>query len=115
MEELTIIRPLAFSCPTNICNQIHTEFTTALLLATPEEEQRLLEQFSKLIPTRCKAIGLAGALLSPTLVSFMQRCSPHHSIEQSYGITECGSIAYNDIIDASVEYRLESVLVPELG
>ena len=113
MEELAMIRPSDFSCPPSICNQIHREFTTALLLATQEDEQTLLEQFSKLIPTRCKAICLGGALVSPTVVSFMQRCFPHCSIEQSYGITECGSIAYNNIIDASVEYRLESV--PELG
>ena len=121
MEELALIRPSDFSCPPSICNRIHTEFTAALLIATAQlstddaqaEEQQLLQHFAQLIPTRCKSICLGGALVSPAILRFMKLCFPHCAIEQSYGITECGSIAYNDVIDPSVEFRLESV--PDLG
>jgi fatty acid CoA ligase FadD9 len=121
MEELALIRPSSFGAPPSIWNKIYTEFKTALALITaqypPEaiadEEERLLQRFSKLIPTRCKIITTGGAMVSPAVLHFMQRCFTHCAIYESYGITECGGVTFNNLADYTLEYRLESV--PDLG
>ncbi|CAF5168087.1 unnamed protein product, partial [Rotaria magnacalcarata] len=81
--------------------------------AIQDEEKRLLEQFSKLIPNRCKSIAIGIAMVSPIVFDFMKRCFTHCSVNESYEITESGGVSYNNIIDSSVQYRLESV--PEVG
>nr|AEN94433.1 long-chain fatty-acid-CoA ligase FadD9 [Philodina roseola] len=121
MEELALVRPSDFCIVPAVCNKIYSEFIATLTLATqnlsPEavaaEEKRLLEQFSKLIPIRCESILVGGALVSPKVLAFFKRCFTHCLIEESYGITECGGVTSNDIIDEDVQYRLESV--PHLG
>ena len=121
MEELALVRPTYFGAPPSIWNKIYTEFKTSLALITatcpPEtiadEEERLLRQFSKLIPNRCKSIAIGGAMISPVILNFIKRCFTHCSVNESYGITECGSVAYNNLVDHTVKYRLESV--PDMG
>ncbi|CAF3354563.1 unnamed protein product [Rotaria socialis] len=121
MEELALVRPTHFGAPPSIWNKIYAEFKTSLALVTaqcsPEaiqyEEKRLLEQFSKLIPNRCKSIAIGSAMVSPVVFDFMKRCFTHCSVNESYGITESGGVSYNNIIDSSVQYRLESV--PDMG
>ena len=120
MEELDLIRPSDFAAAPSIWNKIYTEFSASLALITancaPEakfdEEQCLLQQFSKLIPNRCKIIIIGGAMVSSTVLNFMKRCFTHCTIYESYGITECGGITYNNLIEDTLEYRLESV--PEM-
>jgi fatty acid CoA ligase FadD9 len=56
---------------------------------------------------------VGGAKVSPTVLNFMKRCFPDCRINESYGITECGSVAYNNIIEDTLAYRLESI--PEMG
>ncbi|CAF3892415.1 unnamed protein product [Rotaria sp. Silwood2] len=121
MEELGLVRPTYFGAPPSIWNKIYTEFKTSLALITahcpPEviadEEQHLLQQFSKLIPNRCKSIAIGGAMVSPVVLNFMKRCFTHCSVNESYGITECGSVTYNNLVEDTLQYRLESV--PEMG
>ncbi|UJR28960.1 hypothetical protein I4U23_010177 [Adineta vaga] len=43
----------------------------------------------------------------------MTKCFKHCYVNESYGITECGSIAKDNIIDSTLQYRLISV--PEMG
>ncbi|CAF0811639.1 unnamed protein product [Rotaria sordida] len=62
MEELVLIRPTAFSAPPTFWNKIYSEFNIALSLTTKANEECLLEQFSKLIPTRCRVISIGGAM-----------------------------------------------------
>lgn len=117
MEELALVRPTDFPAAPALWNKIYVEFNTSLALLTvdssPEtkldQEQRLLQQFSALIPNRCKIITTGGALVCPTVLNFMKRCFTHCSVNESYGITECGSVAYNHILDSTIQYRLESV------
>jgi fatty acid CoA ligase FadD9 len=123
MEELALVRPTQFSAPPNFWNKIYAEFKTALALANAhhsletrsveEEEKRLLRQFSKLIPTRCTSITVGSAKVSSTVWNFMNRCFKDCRVNNSYGITECGSVAYNNLLENSLNYRLESV--PEMG
>lgn len=122
MEELALVRPTQFSAPPSIWNKIYAEFKTALSLINinhsssetrAAEEQRLLEQFSKLIPRRCRILTVGSAKISPIVLNFMKRCFSRRQINESYGITECGSVAYNNMIEDSIKYRLESV--PEMG
>ncbi|CAF3830902.1 unnamed protein product [Rotaria sp. Silwood1] len=121
LEELALVRPSDFAASPNFWNKIYTEFKTSLALLTtcclPEakadEEQRLLQQFSKLIPNRCKIITVGGAMVSPIVLDFMKRCFTHCSVDESYGITECGGVTYNNLVEDSLQYRLESV--PEMG
>ena len=117
MEELALVRPSDFIAAPSIWNKIYTEFKTALALITarcppetiPEEEKRLLEQFSKLMPNRCKMITTGGAMTSPVVLDFIKRCFTCCTVYESYGISECGGIAYDNVVESSVEYRLESV------
>ncbi|UJR16438.1 hypothetical protein I4U23_003340 [Adineta vaga] len=120
MEELALIRPTLFPAPPSIWNKIYSEFKTALssietdnqqLLKQKEEE--LLQEFSKLIPRRCEVIAVVGALISPIVLDFIKRCFIHCRIEDAYGITECGGIAFNNELTPCIGYRLESV--PEMG
>jgi fatty acid CoA ligase FadD9 len=121
MEELVLVRPSDFAASPSIWNKIYTEFKTALALVTahqppetvPAEEQRLLQQFSKLIPNRCKILTVGGAMVSPVILNFMKRCFSQCSIEESYGITECGAVAYNNTAESTLQYRLESA--PDIG
>ncbi|CAF1247009.1 unnamed protein product [Rotaria sordida] len=117
MEELALVRPTQFSAPPSIWNKIYTEFKTALSLINAHhssaEELRLLKQFSKLIPNRCKILTVGSAKVSPNVLNFMKRCFSGCRINESYGITECGSVAYNNILEDTIKYRLESV--PEMG
>ncbi|CAF3919649.1 unnamed protein product [Rotaria sp. Silwood2] len=121
MEEIAIVRPSDFAAAPSFWNKIYTEFKTSLALITAhcpseiiaDEEQRLLQQFSKLIPNRCKLITVGGAMVSPVLLNFMKRCFKHCSVIESYGITECGSVTYNNLAEDTLQYRLESV--PEMG
>ncbi|CAF0942951.1 unnamed protein product [Rotaria sordida] len=121
MEELALVRPSDFAAAPSFWNKIYTEFKTSLALITahspPEtiadEEQCLLQQFSKLIPNRCKIITVGGAMVSPVVMNFMKQCFTHCSVYESYGITECGSVTYNNLVENSLQYRLESV--PEMG
>jgi fatty acid CoA ligase FadD9 len=121
MEELALVRPTQFAAPPSIWNKIYAEFKTALSLVNAHhsaetravEEERLLKKFSKIIPTRCKSLTVGGAKVSPTVLNFMKRCFPDCRINESYGITECGSVAYNNIIEDTLAYRLESI--PEMG
>ena len=123
MEELTLVRPTQFSAPPIFWNKIYAEFKTALSIANThhsletraveEEEKRLLRQFSKLIPTRCTSITVGSAKVSSTVWNFMNRCFKNCRVNDSYGITECGSVAYNNLLENSLNYRLESV--PEMG
>ncbi|CAF1184558.1 unnamed protein product [Adineta steineri] len=118
MEELALVRPNYFGAPPSIWNKIYTEFNTSLALitanstvyATSKEEHHLLQQFSKLIPNRCKSIAIGGAKVSPAVLDFMKRCFTHCSVNESYGITECGSVAYNNQAEYYLQYRLESVV-----
>ncbi|CAF4013142.1 unnamed protein product, partial [Rotaria sp. Silwood1] len=110
MEELALVRPTYFGGPPSIWNKIYTEFKTSLALLTtrcpPEakadEEQRLLQQFSKLIPNRCRSVAIGGAMVSPIVLDFMKRCFTHCSVNESYGITEGGSGTYNDLVEDSL-------------
>ena len=121
MEELSLVRPTQFSAPPSIWNKIYGEFKAALALATDtqseevraEEERRLLKEFSRLMPNRCKTITVGSAKISPIVYNFMQRCFKNCDINESYGITECGGVAYNNYFDGVIDYRLESV--PEMG
>ena len=121
MEELALVRPTLFSAPPSFWNKIYAEFKTALSLVNShhstvtreEEEQRLLKQFSNLIPKRCRSLTVGSAKISPIIFEFMKRCFTHCQINESYGITECGSVTFNNALDDIDEYRLESV--PEMG
>jgi fatty acid CoA ligase FadD9 len=121
MEELALIRPSYFGGPPTIWNKIFTEYKSALAQITaryppesiPAEEERLLEQFSKLIPNRCQVIAIGGAMVSPVILKFMRRCFKHCTVVESYGISECGSVAYDTCLETSLQYRLESV--PDMG
>ncbi|UJR20553.1 hypothetical protein I4U23_023680 [Adineta vaga] len=121
MEELALVRPTYFGGPPSIWNKIYTEFRAALALVTanspPEkladEEKRLLQEFSKLIPNRCGSIAIGGAMVSPVVLDFMKRCFTHCLVHESYGITECGSVAFDNFPENTLQYRLESV--PEMG
>ena len=110
MEELALIAPTAFSAPPTFWNKIYSEFSTALSLTTAENEEYLLEQFCKLIPTRCRVISIGGAMVSATVLNFMQRCFRHCKIVEAYGTTECGRITFNyNFPMTMIDYRLESV------
>ncbi|CAF1606423.1 unnamed protein product [Adineta ricciae] len=117
MEELALVRPTYFGSPPAIWNKIYTEFKTALVSATvnslPEEtiqtEQHLLQQFSKLIPNRCRSIAIGGAMVSPAVLNFMKRCFTQCTVYESYGITECGSVTLDNLTEHTIEFRLESV------
>ena len=121
MEELAIVRPTHFGAPPSIWNKIYAEYKTALSLLNAQhssetraaEEQRLLQEFSKLIPARCKSLTVGSAKVSPTILKFMNQCFSNSRIFESYGITECGGVTYNNILEDSIQYRLESV--PEMG
>ena len=121
MEELALVKPSYFGAPPSIWNKIYTEFKTALSLITlshsseviETKEQHLLQQFSKLIPNRCKTISIGGAKASPVILNFMKRCFKHCMIIESYGISECGSITYDNEVGNALQYRLESV--PDMG
>ncbi len=121
MEELAIVRPTYFAAPPSIWNKIYAEYKTALSLINAHhssetraaEEQRLLKEFSKLIPTRCTSLTVGSAKVSPTVLNFMRKCFSNCRINESYGITECRSVAYNNIFEDKIQYRLESV--PEMG
>ncbi|CAF1144470.1 unnamed protein product [Rotaria magnacalcarata] len=121
MEDLALVRPTNFSGTPAIWNKIYAEYKTALLLATANlpseaiatEEDRLLQQFSKLIPLRCKRINVGGAMISTVVLNFVKRCFSHCCIYESYGITECGPIASNNMIKNTLQFRLMSV--PEMG
>ncbi len=85
MKELALVRPSSFGGPPSIWNKIYTEFKTALSLISfshsleviETEEQNLLQQFSKLIPNRCKTISISGAKVSPVILNFMCRKSTY--------------------------------------
>ncbi len=116
MEEIALVRPTVFTSSPSIWNKIYSEFKCELSLAinyrqmNPEEaEQHLLEKFSRLMPNRCKALGIGGAMVSPALVAFMRRCFAHCEIIESYGSTECGGITFDNSLCSTVDYRLESV------
>ncbi|CAF2520530.1 unnamed protein product [Rotaria sp. Silwood2] len=121
MEELALVRPNSFSATPAIWNKIYAEFKAALSLAIAHlpreaiaaEEERLLQQFSKLIPMRCKTISVGGAMVSPVVLNFIKRCFSRCNIYESYGITECGNVAFNNIIKNTLQFRLISV--PEMG
>ncbi|CAF2945168.1 unnamed protein product [Rotaria sp. Silwood2] len=121
MEELALVGPTQFSAPPSIWNKIYAEFKTALSLINVHhsketraaEELRLLKEFSKLIPNRCKSLTVGSAKVSPNVLNFMKRCFSGCQINESYGITECGSVAYNYIVEGTIKYRLESV--PEMS
>ncbi|CAF0929262.1 unnamed protein product [Rotaria sordida] len=121
MEDLALVRPNNFSTTPAIWNKVYAEFKAALSLAIahllPEavaaEEDRLLQQFSKLIPIRCKTITVGGAMISPVVLNFVKRCFSRCCIYESYGITECGRVTSNNIIKNTLQFRLISV--PEMG
>ena len=121
MEELAIVRPTQFSAPPSIWNKIYAEYKAALssistgqsLETRSAEEERLIEQFSKLIPRRCKRLTVGSAKVSPIVFKFMQQCFSQCEVCESYGITECGSVAYNNTLEGTLQFRLESV--PEMG
>jgi fatty acid CoA ligase FadD9 len=121
MEDLALVRPHYFSATPTIWNTIYAEFKAALSAATahlsPEaitaEENRLLQQFSKLIPTRCRSITIGGAMISPVVFNFVKRCFSRCLIYESYGVTECGSVASDTIIEDTLQFRLISV--PEMS
>ena len=120
MEEIALVRPTSFTSSPSIWNKIYSEFKCELSLAincrqmNPEDaEEQLLEKFSKLMPNRCKILGIGGAMVSPALVTFMKRCFPRCRILESYGSTECGGITFDNSLCSDTDYRLESV--PEMG
>ncbi|CAF1652447.1 unnamed protein product, partial [Adineta ricciae] len=120
MEELALVRPTLFPAPPSIWNKIYSEFKTALSSVPTddpqvykEKEEELLQEFSRLIPRRCDLIAIVGALISPTILDFIKRCFKQCRIEDAYGITECGGIAFNNELTPSISYRVESV--PEMG
>ena len=121
MEEISLVRPTFLGATPLIWNQIYRDFKAAYALNTahlpPElhatEKQRLLQKFSKLIPRRCQNISIGGAMVSPALLSFLNLCFKHCTIFESYGISECGSVTLNNVLERDNEYSLESV--PELG
>ncbi|CAF2930450.1 unnamed protein product [Rotaria sp. Silwood2] len=122
MEDLALVRPSNFSATPAIWNKIYAEYKAALSLVTAHlssseaiasEEDRLLQQFSRLIPIRCKRINVGGAMISPIVLDFIKRCFSHCSVYESYGITECGPVASNNIIKNTLQFRLESI--PEMS
>ena len=113
LEELALVAPTSFSAPPTFWNKIYSEFNTALSLTTAANEEHLFEEFSKLIPKRCRVISIGGAMVSPIVLNFMQRCFRHCQIVEAYGSTECGRIAFNyKFLNTMIAYRLESV--PEM-
>ena len=121
MEELAIVRPTQFSAPPNIWNKIYAEYKAALSLIdtehsleqTSKQKRQLLKEFSKLIPERCRSLTVGSAKVSPIVLKFMTECFSTCRIFESYGITECGSVAYNNMPESTMQWRLESV--PEMG
>ena len=120
MEDLALVRPTIFGATPAVWNKIYAEFKTVFSLAAAqlppeaiaEEEERLLQRFSKLIPTRCKTITVGGAMISPAVLKFVKRCFSHCRVYEAYGITECGGVAYDNVIIHDVQFRLISV--PEM-
>ncbi|CAF4129529.1 unnamed protein product, partial [Adineta steineri] len=109
-EELALVEPTSFSAQPTFWNKIYLEFNTMLLLSGIDNEECLLEQFSKIIPTRCRVISVGGAMISSTILKFIQRCFRHCKIVESYGTTECGRITFDyDFLRTMIDYRLESV------
>ncbi|CAF3682925.1 unnamed protein product [Rotaria socialis] len=121
MEELTLVRPTTFSAPPTIWNKIYAEYKANLALMTTDQsitditltEEVLLEKFSKLIPLRCHLLSIGGAMVNSAVLDFMKRCFKRCEIVESYGTTECGGIAYDELLDTGINYSLESV--PEMG
>ena len=110
MEELALVAPTSFSAPPLIWNKIYSEFNATLSLTKAAGEQRLLEEFSKLIPRQCRVISIGGAMVSPAVLGFMRKCFRHCQIVEAYGSTECGRIAFNyTFLDSMIDYRLESI------
>ena len=120
-EELALVRPTQFSAPPGIWNKVYAEFQVALSKvdhsysseAAIVAKRRLLRKFSKLIPIRCKILTTGSAKMSPIVMAFIRECFTHCEVNDSYGITECGGVTYNDMLDSGVNFRLESV--PEMG
>ncbi|CAF1105727.1 unnamed protein product [Adineta steineri] len=109
-EELALVEPTSFSAQPTFWNKIYLEFNTMLLLSGMNNEECLLEQFSKIIPLRCRVISVGGAMVSSTILKFIQRCFRHCKIVESYGTTECGRITFDyDFLRTMIDYRLESV------
>ena len=121
MEELALVRPTSFSGAPSIWNKIFAEYQATIASISTSlsprdrdlEEKRILREFSKLLPTRCKMITVGSAKMSPTVTNFLKRCFSTCTINDSYGITECGGVAYNNMLEGNIDYRLESV--PEMG
>ena len=113
-EELALIAPTSFSAPPTFWNKLYSEFAVTRSLLAACDEERLLEQFSRVIPTRCRVISIGGAMVSPAVLSFMRRCFRHCKIVEAYGSTECGRITFNyNFLSTMIDYRLESI--PEMG
>jgi long-subunit acyl-CoA synthetase (AMP-forming) len=121
MEDLALVRPNSFLATPTIWNKIYAEFKAALSLAAAHlsseaiavEEKRLLQQFSKLIPIRCKRLIVGGAMISPVVLNFIKRCFERCFIHESYGTTECGGVAHNNVFYNTLLFQLISV--PEMG
>ena len=114
MEELTLVAPTSFSAPPTFWNKLYLEFHTTLALTSTINEEHLLEQFSQLIPMRCRVISIGGAMVNRKVLDFMQRCFRHCKIVEAYGTTECGRITFNyTFLRTMIDYRLESVI--EMG
>ena len=121
MEEIALVRPTQFSATPGIWNKIYAEYQATVASIDPSlsfrkreiEERRILKEFSKLMPNRCLTLTVGSAKVSPIVMDFMRRCFSACTIHESYGITECGGVAYNNMLEGDIEYRLESV--PDMG
>ena len=121
MEELSLVKPTAFSAPPTFWNKIYTEFNATLAIKSIDQEQisvddieKHLQEFSRLIPRECRILSIGGAMASRSVINFMRKCFRQCSIIDSYGTTECGRIAFNQrFLHSVLDYRLESV--PQLG
>ena len=127
LADLAWIQPTSLSCPPRMWTTLHATYSADLehaLTYTPalgrardevreEAEAVAMGRFRARLGGRVSAVSTGGAKSPSDLLHFLTRCFGAARAHDSYGATECGSIARGGYILPGVEVALLDV--PALG
>ncbi len=116
-EDIRLVRPTIMVFVPRISEMTYQHFQTEVLRrggGISEEEEIKSEMRRTFLGDRISLINTGSAPTSPEVSNFLRECFQIPVID-SYGLTECGSVSFDDRVNRNVISDYKLIDAPELG
>ncbi|KAH3757633.1 long-chain fatty-acid-CoA ligase FadD9 [Pelomyxa schiedti] len=113
-DDCRACEPTFFQGPPRVWQDLYDQFNIFMASTECESRKHAVGVFSKKLGTRLKAVSTGSAATPQNVLDWMQECFGDIArVEEGYGCTEAGTIAFRGVLTFGVQVRLQDV--PEMG